>query len=228
MSRNNITPTIEQAMSLDEVSSRLLLELYFDVSILPGNTATTFAEASYVHMETKRGKTYYVIKFVADETCDITLGTKMYKGMDITRGTLESSQDGKTEKLDIRMTNKDAGFASFVAQIGRFLNFQTAQVKEYFPDFPDEEPAYLFSGKLNNIKMTVTEFQFDIERTLGDYESDAPVMTYNPNCQYIFKGKDGKCGYTGIATTCDKALSTCESLGNLLRFGDILQSHGKW
>lgn len=38
-------------------------------------------------------------------------------------------------------------------------------------------------------------------------------------CRFKFKGVDGRCGYTGSATTCNKSLSSCRALGNSVRFG---------
>jgi len=40
------------------------------------------------------------------------------------------------------------------------------------------------------------------------------------HCRYKFKGTDGRCGYTGAATSCDHTLLSCRALGNSMRFGN--------
>lgn len=40
------------------------------------------------------------------------------------------------------------------------------------------------------------------------------------HCRYIFKGSDGRCGYTGLETTCDHSLLQCRARNNSERFGN--------
>jgi hypothetical protein len=211
MARDNITPTIEQAMTQEEISTRMMLEVYLSQSLLP-TSIPQFSEATFIHVENG----YYVIKFIADNA-DLTLGTKVYQSAEIIRGSLESSQDGKLETLNIQLSNRSQLWAATLVQVGRYMNNMPCKLLEYFPDYPDEPPAYYFSGKINNMKMSISQFVFDVQRVLGDYESDAPYWTFDPNCQYKFK-KD-RCRYSGPATRCDKTINTCESFGNILRFG---------
>ena len=38
-------------------------------------------------------------------------------------------------------------------------------------------------------------------------------------CRYKFKGSDGRCGYSGVVTTCNHTLAACRALSNSVRFG---------
>lgn len=219
MAKNpNLNPSIEEAMKLDQVSTRLLVEIYLESSLLPDTV--NFAEQSFIHEETVGGKDYYIMKFIAGETEDLVLEEEnlYYKSMDITRGELESSQDGTLEKVSLEMSNTNLGFASALAMIGKNLVLQKVILKEYFVDFPEEPPATFFSGFLDSLKMSISTFKFDVCRVLGSFDDEAPRMTYDPSCPFIFG--DEFCGYAPKkGETCDKSLGSCENFGNLLNFG---------
>ncbi len=78
-------------------------------------------------------------------------------------------------------------------------------------------PVNIFEGFLNNIKLTETEFSFDVERILGGYSTLSPNTTYDVNCQWAFK--DSRCRYSGGETNCDKTFSSCQARSNETRFG---------
>ncbi len=78
-------------------------------------------------------------------------------------------------------------------------------------------PVNIFEGFINNIKLTETEFSFDVERVLGGYSTLSPNTTYDVNCQWAFK--DSRCQYSGEETTCDKTFSSCQARSNETRFG---------
>lgn len=47
-----------------------------------------------------------------------------------------------------------------------------------------------------------------------------PQHKYRKNhCRFEFKGSDGRCGYTGAETECDRSFSDCEDRDNSARFG---------
>lgn len=79
------------------------------------------------------------------------------------------------------------------------------------------DPVNIFEGFINNIKLTETEFSFDVERILGGYSAESPNTTYDVNCQWAFK--DDRCRYSGGETSCDKTFSSCQARGNVIRFG---------
>ena len=76
----------------------------------------------------------------------------------------------------------------------------------------------MYSGILDDIKMTAETFSLSVVRVLGDYEQEAPLMTYDVNCQFVFKSD--RCGYKGIEYySCGKTLGDCMQRGNQLNFG---------
>lgn len=38
-------------------------------------------------------------------------------------------------------------------------------------------------------------------------------------CRFVFKGTDGRCGYSGLETSCNRTLARCKELGNSTRYG---------
>ncbi len=89
----------------------------------------------------------------------------------------------------------------------------------YFERFDSviADPVNIFEGFINNIKLTETEFSFDVERILGGYSTRSPNTTYDVNCQWGFK--DSRCQYSGEETTCDKTFTSCQARNNVVRFG---------
>jgi len=80
-----------------------------------------------------------------------------------------------------------------------------------------DDPIELFSGKINNVKLSYTEFSFDVVRNIGDYSFVSPRPTYDCSCQ-VKKFKDIRCGYSGGETWCDKTMSRCVQLSNQTNF----------
>jgi hypothetical protein len=115
------------------------------------------------------------------------------------------------------MTNKWQESASLFANMGACFINQKCKIEEYFVEYPDETPVLLYYGVMDAPRMTVSQFQIDVIRTLGDYQAESPNMTYDVNCQ--FRLGDTRCRYSGTETFCDGTLSNCVALGNTLRFG---------
>lgn len=47
-----------------------------------------------------------------------------------------------------------------------------------------------------------------------------PSERYLKNsCRFAFKGADGRCGYSGSETVCDRTFARCSALGNQMRYG---------
>ena len=66
--------------------------------------------------------------------------------------------------------------------------------------------------------MSATSFEMEVVRVLGDYDQEAPLMTYDPNCQFIYK--DARCkAKNTIYYSCGKTLNDCIQRGNVLNFG---------
>lgn len=48
-------------------------------------------------------------------------------------------------------------------------------------------------------------------------QQDGPREDYSPTCRFRFKSS--RCGYVGVAATCDRSLTNCTALANQQRFG---------
>lgn len=91
---------------------------------------------------------------------------------------------------------------------------------------------YLVNSNCLDETTPVFSTTFDVMKVMCDNETvKIKLSTYNPYlqsfpawrihgslCQYpVFKGS--RCGYSGAATTCDRAFLTCLNYGNSARFG---------
>lgn len=193
---NDIPEILQTAIEQEELSTRMLVTLYLDD---------------------------YTYRFVANDTDKVMADTdgdglkEEFIPAQIERSEIESAMDGKSEKLTLTLSNKWQEWAAIMAHIGNKINLRKCRIHEYFPDYPDEDPVEIFSGLMNSPKMNVGAFVIDIIRSMGDYKSDSPNMTYDPNCQWMFK--DGRCLYGGGESYCDKTLTRCLQLGNVENFG---------
>lgn len=185
------------------------------------------AIANYLAGEQVNSKLLVVIKlseteiyrFIADDDVEsVDINGETYMATPITIGTREENSDNSLENLDITLSNKRQVWAAIAANRGNAFLGKTCTLYQWFPEYPDEPPVKMYTGILNEIKMTMNEFKATITRVLGDYEQQAPLMTFQVNCQYVFKGD--KCKYSGTKyTTCGKTVDECMARGNILRFG---------
>jgi phage-related protein len=163
----------------------------------------------------------------------------------VKRDDIESKIEGGPQKVNVRISNINQFYSNLIVSQGDVLTNSTCKIEEviYFPPGFDElnlesidaflledggyallENNYIvggainiYEGYVNNIKLTASEFSFDVERILGGYSTQSPNTTFDVNCQWGFK--DSRCEYSGIITTCDKTLTTCKNLSNQGNFG---------
>jgi hypothetical protein len=186
----DMSQTLFEAAGAEVVNSKMLVTLFLD-----------------------SGTKYYV----ANSTREYVIDDHLYEAMQIKRGPITTSVDGKVEKIEVSFSNITRKWAIMMALNGNKFNNRVCLIEEYFPDCPDEKPVLIFEGIMNAPKMSLIEFQIDVIKTVGDYDSQSPNITFGPNCQYRFK--DGRCRYTGSETKCDRTMARCIALGNVLNIG---------
>lgn len=216
-----ISTTINTALQAEEISTRMLLELYLKTSDIPSITLNTIS----TQFSIENG--YVVFRFVANDNQDLIIPSactntafrgKTYISAEIERGTIDTATDGRVEKTSVKMSNKYQEWAAIFASLGNVMNNRKCIVYEYFPDYPSEPPINVFDGVINGVRMTASQFEWEIRRSVVDFSIDSPNMTYDVNCQWQFK--DVRCGYNGsLVIKCDKTINTCCSLNNVLNFG---------
>lgn len=163
-------------------------------------------------------KNLTTFRFIADESYEnVEINGENYLATPITLGVREENSDNSIESIDLTFSNKWQEWAAILANNGDCFLGKFCSIYQWFPDYPDEKPIEMYKGILNNIKMTPNEFKVTVVRVLGDYEQEAPLMTFQVNCQYVFRGS--KCLYTGPDVNCEKTLQDCKRKGNILNFG---------
>ena len=215
-----MSTTVETALQQEEVSTRMLLEIYLKVTDIPSITLTTVSD----YFSVENG--FLVFRFVANDTQDLIIPVtctdesfigKRYVNAEIERGSIDTSTDGQVEKTSVKMSNKLQEWAAIFASLGNIMNNRRCVVYEYFPDFPSEPPINVFEGVINGVRMTASQFEWELTRSVVDFDAESPNMTYDVSCQWKFR--DFHCRYTGTLTKCDKTLARCIQMNNVLRFG---------
>lgn len=85
---------------------------------------------------------------------------------------------------------------------------------------PDADPEVEHMFELKQPKSNAEWATFVLSSS-NPYKRRFPQNRILKNhCRYIFKGADGRCGYTGPLTTCDHTLIQCRARGNSPRFGN--------
>lgn len=194
--------TLNKYLEKEEVITRILLvikDIPVKVDELGGSDLTTF-------------------RFIADESVEsVEIMGDTYLSSPITLGTREENSDNSIESMEVTLSNKWQIGAAILASNGQAFLGKTCCIYQWFPEHPDVAPVEVYSGIMNEIRLNSTEFRFVIVRILGDYEQEAPLMTFQVNCQYVFKGE--KCGYKGTTMACGKTLNDCIALNNVRNFG---------
>ncbi len=81
-----------------------------------------------------------------------------------------------------------------------------------------EEVTEIISASVDD--STKIEFKLGSENLV---DRACPQGRYLKNqCRFIFKGADGRCGYTGAETECNRTFSRCKELSNTTRYGGFL------
>lgn len=81
------------------------------------------------------------------------------------------------------------------------------------------------NGRMGDINWDVDNSDVTTMDVLGDATSaqtSGPREEFTPTCRFRFKSP--RCGYVGVATTCDRSLNNCFALANQVRFGGFPDS----
>lgn len=162
---------------------------------------------------------YNTYRFIADDSIEsVEIDGNVYQSAPIVRGTREENSDNSIESISLELSNRWQEWAAIVANHGNEFLGKKCTLYEWFPDYPDELPVAMYTGILDDIKMNANTFNVTVVRVLGDYDQEAPLMTYDVNCQFVFK--DSRCQYSGLEYySCGKTLNDCIQRGNVLHFG---------
>jgi lambda family phage minor tail protein L len=135
---------------------------------------------------------------------------------------------GEVPQINVRICNITRALESFIQDYDAYCknNGYSPMVVEIFvvntkavaanPDC-DPEVSHIFELKQPKTNSKWATFvlgaanpfkrRFPQERILKNF------------CRYKFKGVDGRCGYAGTETECNKTLARCRALANSVRFG---------
>ena len=157
-------------------------------------------------------------RFVANDNADLTMPNgDVYISAQIERGDINTSVEGDKEQVTLKMSNRWLEWGQYIAQNKKALKGARCVIEDVFLEHLDEGVVWRFEGVINKLKATMSEFNCVVERDTVDYSQDAPAMDFGPTCQYTFG--DDRCRSTNHAGPCDQTLNSCDSLGNVTRYG---------
>lgn len=160
-----------------------------------------------------------IYRFIADDSLEsVEIDGETYLSTPIVRGSREENADNSIDSIELTLSNHWQEWAAVVANHGNEFLGKKCQLLEWFPDYPNDAPVVMYEGILDDIKMTPSQFEMRVVRVLGDYDQEAPLMTYDVNCQWVFR--DSRCKYNGdVYYSCGKTLSDCMQRNNIVNFG---------
>lgn len=157
-------------------------------------------------------------RFVANADADLIMpDERVYTAAEIKRGDISSSTDGDKEQVQLTMSNKWQQWASYLANNGKKLKGCRCVIDDVFLDHLDEGYVWRFEGVLDSLSMTISDFSCKVVRDVIDYDQEGPAMDFGPTCQFTYG--DSRCQCTNVNGPCDQTITTCETLGNIARFG---------
>lgn len=156
-----------------------------------------------------------------DTIANIVIDSNTYYTRMVQTSEIETSLDGTVDTMVVSTSDIDQEFSSLVANNGDILTNRKCKVEEVIFNGDTttiiDNPVLIFDGRINKIQLSAKSFVFTIERILNQYSSLSPNMVYDVNCQ--FKFKSSRCAYSGDETKCDKTLTRCKALNNIINFG---------
>lgn len=160
------------------------------------------------------------IRICGGDTSDLIFNNQTFYSVNVSRSDIRINGNGDIDDLTLTIEDTDSRIASYIALNGNKINNRRCLIQEVDIRYliNEADALTIFDGFMNNLKLTIGKYQVDVVRNLCTHKNYSPIMTYSPTCQWK-KFKDEKCAYTGASNKCDRTLTTCKSLGNVLNFG---------
>lgn len=137
----------------------------------------------------------------------------------------EMSDNSKAEvsQFNLKVSNVNNVIGDYVRQYDVYVKqngFEPIDIVLYVinsNDLASIIPAFSHELVLSAVKLNMVEATFTVSAR-DVYRVNIPTHKMYPNlCR--FKFKSDLCGYSGLATVCDKTLKRCRELGNNNRYG---------
>ena len=150
-------------------------------------------------------------------TEDITFGGNVYTAFAFDLGEIRSAGEGKISGVALRVANPERAFALYMEQyaglVGCNVTLQVVHAGNLSEDHSELALYWqVIAATVDDEWVTFTLGEENPLRRRFPLQSAMPA-----NCNWIFKGAE--CAYAGAATSCDRSLDNCRSLGNSVRFG---------
>lgn len=142
---------------------------------------------------------------------------------------MEKQQRGRSapeESLRLHAQSVDRSIAALI--LGEDVQGKSCVVHRLFWTDPTTytAPIIAFDGQVDGITiredMDSATVSFDIRNDFALWQRPVPSTSFSPTCEWIFKttSQDGYsgCGYTGVASLCNKTWERCVELANSARF----------
>lgn len=141
-------------------------------------------------------------------------------------GIRESEEDPAAVSATVRIGNANGYWGALLASLAPADRTPTVQVFQAWlsPSSPSPTPEAvrgLLVGAVESDSWTPVEATLTVGPATDQKAATLPWREIATRCTYRrFKG--AQCGYAGAATSCDRSLATCTTLGNQARFGGFV------
>ena len=156
--------------------------------------------------------------YITDNTEDFDWNGQTWQALPFKLDPIREDGKGALPTFALRITNVGRLLTSVIEQYDGCTG-ATVTLRVINSAHPEElEPVFEEVGSISGVTVDKDWASF----TVG---AENPLLQRSPRQRYLmnhcrykeFKGE--LCGYTGDAGNCDRTMSTCDSLGNLTRFG---------
>lgn len=154
---------------------------------------------------------------------DITWNSNTWQRFPFDIDEISESSNAELSEIQIKVSNVNNVVGQYIRQYDTHVKnngFEAITATIYIVntnDLDNPSPVYstnviLSSSSINHMEVNFTLAARDLYRAMTP-----TYRMYPNNCRFSFKST--KCGYVGTATSCDKSLGTCKTLGNSNRYG---------
>jgi lambda family phage minor tail protein L len=155
---------------------------------------------------------------MAEYHTNVTYSGIVYAANNLTIDPVTENLSQEVDQLNVSIQSVDRIITSYLEN-NNALRGCKVTLRTVFADLLNDNSAYTDDiFYVASVQLTQSAASFTLKSKLDLFTVDVPNRRfYRETCQWIFKSVE--CGYAGAAATCDRTTATCDSYGNLIRYG---------
>lgn len=162
---------------------------------------------------------YPVNIYLARNNEDVTWNSNTYAAYPFELDDISEARKGESPSLSLRLGNVNQVLNAYLEQVNGAVGAVVTIAIVHAAHLAETTPAM-------SMEFSVTGATVDSRYVSFNLGAQNPFLRRVPtgrvlknHCRWLFKGSDGRCGYAGAETACDKTLTRCRELSNSPRFG---------